>query len=62
MMSVVAALSVVLVMSCPPFGLRAEPMMVVDDPDTREDDNNKCVDRVILHLYKVSCTRLVVQG
>ena len=40
--------------------LRAEPMMIVDDPDGRRDEITDCVDRVVLHLFKVSCT--VVQG
>eukprot|EP00904_Undaria_pinnatifida_P000309 jgi/Undpi1/10279/HiC_scaffold_28.g12731.m1 len=31
---------------------RAEPTMIVDDPHIRPDELSKCVDKVVLHLYK----------
>lgn len=34
-------------------GLRAEPTMIIDDPYSRQDEITNCVDRVVLHLYKV---------
>lgn len=43
--------------------LRAEPMMIADDPHGRRDEIIDCVDRVVLHLFKVSCNaRLLVPG
>lgn len=44
--------------------LRAEPMVIIDDPRGGLDDITGCVDRVVLHLYKVSCSTwlVAVQG